>query len=1121
MALKTRTVYVLLASLLLLSACVQFTHAPQHLAMSHAIAYKAEQWAVVNDVGSNENMSIGVNLNALIETHLRSRGVNLIATAVSSRTQAMDASYANGNARYIVSNKLLQWQEANGKSTRPSVHIELSLYDRQTNTVVWKNSRLKQGARRATPFSVSNDVVAGLVSQIALREGRDPAVTTLNYAVKEMASASNSDKLRAPVSTALRSPATSVLDQPIVTRSTAQKSIALFYAAEPPVNALAQFDRVVLEPDNVDAQQLMQIKKSGAAAYAYISVGEVGPHRGYAKQIKNAWVLGENTTWNSKVLDLSNADVRAFLLQRVQTLFAQGYDGLFLDTMDSYQLYASTALEINTQEAALAELIQQMVAQNAGIKLIANRGFELLPSIAPYLEAVAAESLFSSWDNTAQRYVEVNEQDRLWLKNQLLNAVNQYKLEAISIDYVAPENRSYAREISQSIAKLGITPWVSTPGFDYLGVGLQEVIPRKILAVFDSREQGQVQDSAVHKLLAMPLEYYGYTAQYLDLATQSLPTQQLKGVYAGIVSWSLSSFNKPGYNEWVVKQMQVGIPVAAFNSAGFELTEELSTLTGLTQGKAIDANSVTVAYQDALIGYERAFPQRIDSLAFTGNSVGASNTVHLSVVDKNNAQADLVVTGTWGGISAYPANVVSDVDRTNQWITDPFKFLKTALQLEVLPMPDVTTENGKRLWMAHIDGDALPSWAEMPGRRLGAEVIQSEILNKYRMPHSISIVEAEMTSIKAYADRRARMFNVAKSIFKDPLVEIATHTFSHPYHWSKVINHKTSGKFNLPVQNYRYNPEREIAGSVKFIDKHLAPAGKSTALVLWSGNALPGEDALAEAAKLGLPNLNGAYTAIASANPSLSLISPMLVPVGPYIQAYAPIMNENVYTNDWTGPFDGYRRVIETLEMTDKPKRIKPLSIYYHFYAGTKAASLKSLEDVYDWSMQQDVMPVYASYYARKVPAFTKVGLSRYLDGRLKLTALGDIRSIRWLGGDKSVDVAQSSGLIGYKQLHDGLYLHTNGADTVTFRPATSSKQAPYIVSANGVVSHWDAQGNQIALRVQGHVPVELELGGHSVSLCALVANGKRYSGKVTERGTLLFNFLRKDTGHALLNCQA
>ena len=61
----------------------------------------------------------------------------------------------------------------------------------------------------------------------------------------------------------------------------------------------------------------------------------------------------------------------------------------------------------------------------------------------------------------------------------------------------------------------------------------------------------------------------------------------------------------------------------------------------------------------------------------------------------------------------------------------------------------------------------------------------------------------------------------------------------------------------LDIPGYTYSLEREIDGSVAYIDGRLAPAGKTTRVLLWSGDALPPEEAIARADALAVENLNG------------------------------------------------------------------------------------------------------------------------------------------------------------------------------------------------------------------------------------------------------------------------
>ncbi len=93
----------------------------------------------------------------------------------------------------------------------------------------------------------------------------------------------------------------------------------------------------------------------------------------------------------------------------------------------------------------------------------------------------------------------------------------------------------------------------------------------------------------------------------------------------------------------------------------------------------------------------------------------------------------------------------------------------------------------------------------------------------------------------------------------------------------------------------------------------------------------------------GVLNMNGGDTLITRADPSLTRVAPLGIPRGRHYQVYAPNQNENVYTELWRGPYYGYERVIETFELTELPRRLKPVNIYYHAYSATKTASLAAL----------------------------------------------------------------------------------------------------------------------------------------------------------------------------------
>ncbi|ASJ70565.1 endo alpha-1,4 polygalactosaminidase [Granulosicoccus antarcticus] len=1091
---------LIIGILLFVSGCQSLSHTQES---SFSLN---DSWQLSALQNRSNSVTAAESADAILAMHLRKRGV--------------DFAQLSSDTGYVVEGAVSRWHYAGGTSARPVAQLQLDVRDALTGDVVWSDSASDTGRRGQSLTALADELIQTLVEGIPLNAGK--AASALPVGMVAEASSAKASDVPLIGGMALKVQASSLNTKGMANGEPLEgRSVAFYYGAQPPVDILSQYDRLVLEPDNIKPADLRAMSARGARAYAYLSVGEVGPTRAYARDMEPAWILGKNPAWDSNVLDLANPSLRKFLVKRAGQLQSDGYGGLFLDTMDSFNLIADTDAERERQQAGLVSLIAEFAKNFPEMKIITNRGFEVMDDIAAHIEAVAAESLYASWNNATQQYTSVPPGDREWLLSKLNHARDDLDLDVIAIDYLPPAQRDKARTVAARIAEHGFIPWVANPELDYIGIGALEVLPRKVLMIFDSTKDGPLEESPVHKFVATPVEYMGYVPEYLDVGREPWPAGELKGRYAGIVTWASRQFKDLAARPWLQKQLDDKVPMAFMVMPPVPMDSRMSESLGISVVQGLDVDSAQLAYRDEFIAPERSMGQRIDSFGLMSESIAASNTTHMSYADKNGKRADIVVTGEFGGFAWQPGLVEDGLDYETYWVVDPFKFLRAALKLPNAPMPDVTTESGKRLWMAHIDGDALPSWAELPGGRLGAEMIYRDILTKYPLPHTVSVVEGEMTEFDAYDDRRQRMFDIARKTFRLDHVELASHTYSHPFKWAKLSEYRKSGKYNLPIEGYEYTSERDIGGSIDFINRELAPPGKKLEVMLWSGDALPLASDLEVLEKRDVPNLNGGLTYITNARNTMTLVSPMARPVGKYLQVYAPIMNENMYTNDWLGPFDGFKRAIETFTLTETPRRLKPLNIYYHFYSGTKIAAIKALEAVYDWSTAQDIYPIHVSDYSRKVPDFRNAGVARYLDGRWKLSGLGEVRSIRMLGKGMWPELQGSAGLAGARQLHDGVYVHTNGASQVSFSLSDKPPKAVHLVSSNGRVLRWDERGEALTLRISAEMPVVVELGGGISRSCALRVGKQSISGQASSNNTVVFSFTTRDTGDAILNCPA
>ncbi|MCX7159482.1 MAG: endo alpha-1,4 polygalactosaminidase, partial [Proteobacteria bacterium] len=242
------------------------------------------------------------------------------------------------------------------------------------------------------------------------------------------------------------------------------------------------------------------------------------PTRPYFKAIPGAWKLGTNAAFDSAVIDQAQPAWAEFFCETVvRPLWDRGFRGFFLDTLDSYHLVAKTDAERARQEAGLAAVITLLKKKFPEARLMFNRGFEILSKVHGLAYAVAAESLYRSYDHGAKKYGEVPTADREWLTGQMKRVQSEYKLPAIFIDYVAAKDRDLARATARRIAADGFIPWVTTPALDILGVGAVEVMPRKVLMLYEKpNKDSQLIYLDAHRVATMPLNYLGYTVEYVD-----------------------------------------------------------------------------------------------------------------------------------------------------------------------------------------------------------------------------------------------------------------------------------------------------------------------------------------------------------------------------------------------------------------------------------------------------------------------------------------------------------------------------------------------------------------------------------------------------------------------------
>ena len=623
-------------------------------------------------------------------------------------------------------------------------------------------------------------------------------------------------------------------------------------------------------------------------------------------------------------------------------------------------------------------------------------------------------------------------------------------------------------------------------------------ILRKVLVLYNSETEQSPTMNTVFRSCQTILNYYGILTEYRDVAKRPLPNPQTMSTYRGIITTFHSEKMKAAkeYLVWLIRQFDAGKKVVVLDQLGCtakrtedpalkELIDKTFDRMGLRFGAQFTGNQSTIRYvykDKAGVGFERKYPP-IPMAYQMYAPVGKGVRTYLSIKrkDKKDSTSSVIITSPTGGF-AWSNFLIWEDHRTKRrsWYVNPFLFFEEALDLKGIPRPDPTTLNGLRVAFSHIDADGFGGPSRIDKRSLCAEIIRDEILKKYDFPVTVSVMTGEIDPDALGNDRVVRL---AKEIFRLPNVEPASHSYSHPFYWDPEYEHKDwyDHQYGIKIPRYTHDPKTEIDHSVKYITEELAPPGKPCRVMLWTGNCEPTESDIARCDALGVLNMNGGDTVFDGYNDSYTSVAPLYRQVGSRFQAFTGQANENILTNLWKGPYYGYRKIITTMKRTGYPRRLKPIDIYYHFYSGEYHASLKALQDVYEWVSKQDIAPVFTSDYIRMVLGFTKTRMQLERPGKYVIEDYGHCLTIRFDSERGLPDLGQCENVLGYAREPQGLYVSLvpgKKRAVITLSDTRPASKAPYVEKASGWVGGFSTQGGQIRLEYRGYGVGRLQIAG-------------------------------------------
>lgn len=226
------------------------------------------------------------------------------------------------------------------------------------------------------------------------------------------------------------------------------------YYGQGRVDDLARYDLAIIQPDTLTAEELAALKAKGTLVVSYLSIGEAEPEREWYVdgRVDPAWELGTNENWGSRFIDANQTGWQDLMIALTGEFTDKGFDGVFLDTVDTVDAFPQT-------RPGMITIIRRLRETYPDALLVQNRGFSVIDDTAKDIDALMFEDLVTTYDFNTGEYLYA---DNSYTAQQMVKLRQDTNLVILALDYVAPDNPAGAYLAIQAAEGYGFIPAVST-----------------------------------------------------------------------------------------------------------------------------------------------------------------------------------------------------------------------------------------------------------------------------------------------------------------------------------------------------------------------------------------------------------------------------------------------------------------------------------------------------------------------------------------------------------------------------------------------------------------------------------------------------------------------------------
>jgi tetratricopeptide (TPR) repeat protein len=610
-------------------------------------------------------------------------------------------------------------------------------------------------------------------------------------------------------------------------------------------------------------------------------------------------------------------------------------------------------------------------------------------------------------------------------------------------------------------------------------------VRRRVLAFYKRTEHEAPGRNRIHDCLEVVLNHLGLVVDY-RAAEDPPPTSEDLAPYRGIVTWFHTEVmpNADRFAQWLARQPFEGRPVVVLERFGC-LTDPASSrptdsthlaslqkALGLRFGGKMTENPRLIRVVNKvsdMVEFERPLNYETDYFTELA-SIDPKNRVYLKLerVDRPGATCDAVFTGPGGAFCLATYAFYEDQQWfRRQWRINPFRLFRETFHLEGFPAMDFTTRCGVRLAYSHVDGDGSEELCRWDLPKTCSEVFRDHILARRRIPMTASL-------IAGYFDRRhgneGVSLTVAQDILRNPWIEPAHHSYSHPFDWKER-------RPGLDLPGYTFDPRQEVLEAKRILEETVCSPGQRINVMQWSGRCNPDADVLAECARNGLLNINGGDPRMDGNYPSVAHLAPLHRIVGGHLQNLTSGSNETAMTDMGDLPNIVYRNVTQTFERTESPRRLSPVNAYFHFTILADPGGARALDDVLDWIEQHQLHHIRLSEFIRITAGFRTAAITTVGERRFRVTGFGACRTLRFDDEPGTVDMTASQHVVGFRKEGKSLYVALDGADAL-IQLTSNAPATPYVRLSTADIEHFAVHPHELRFEMAGIGPQEIVISG-------------------------------------------